>query len=417
MTRKNWRRVTWPIVMVGLTAPFVANCGGKIPGVGSVPGVGNCPDMNVEAVDKFDFAGEFKLKPEVAAKIKAGTAAALEMKALFDRIDGDLKTACGKLATDLGAKGDWADGQAACKAAADAVTAAKAKLGATVKLDVEEPHCGVSVDAYADCGAKCDASFKPGSVEAMCEPGKLQGTCSGKCSGECEATAAASCSEECDGSCDADVSGSCSGTCNGKCDGKATPGGSGGSCAGKCEGKCQGNMKGSCKGKCQGSCHAKAGASCNGTCTGTCDVKMTAPKCTGKVTPPSMSADCKAKCDAGVNAKAECTPAHVRLTITGGDAAAVATFRTKLEADLPDILKIAIGIGKNVPEIAASMKTVVEGAQAGVQAAGDATTVARLGACVGKPFTDALSAVAGVTASVNVSVSVQASASGSAKAG
>jgi len=69
----------------GLSAPFIANCGGGMPGMpggSSLPGApggaaGNCPDMaKADAIESFDFEKEFKLKPEVAAKIKAGVGAA-----------------------------------------------------------------------------------------------------------------------------------------------------------------------------------------------------------------------------------------------------------------------------------------------------------------------------------------------------
>jgi len=325
MIRKFWRRVTGPIVFAGLSAPFIANCGGAMPslpgGGGGLPGAGNCPDMaKVEAIDSFDFGKEFKLKAEVASKIKAGASAAVEMQELSAKIDGDLKTACGNIAHDLGGSGDYKDGQEACKAAEKIMGDVKAKIGGnlTIKLDFSEPHCGVDIQAYGDCSGHCDASVTPGKADIKCEGGKLQGSCSAQCSGDCEASAAAACSGECSGSCDADIKGSCSGNCQGKCDGKATPAGSSGQCAGTCEGKCSGNVKAECKGKCGGSCHMKAGASCSGTCTGSCTAEMQAPKCTGTVEPPKMSAECKAKCDAKLSAKAQCTPPHIALRIAGG---------------------------------------------------------------------------------------------------
>jgi len=153
MTRKLWRRVSWPIVFAGLSAPLIANCGAQMPaapqvaGAPAVPGAPNagaaagCPDMaKVDAIESFDFEKEFKLKAEVAAKIKAGAEAAAEMNALAGQIDSDLKGACGNLAHDLGGQGDYKDGQEACKAAVKAVSDAKAKLGAKAKivLDVAE---------------------------------------------------------------------------------------------------------------------------------------------------------------------------------------------------------------------------------------------------------------------------------------
>jgi hypothetical protein len=368
-----------------------------------------------EEIDKFDFAANFKLQPKVAAQVKAGVGAAVNMKKLADKIDADLTGACGAIAKDLGDTNAYKNAADACKAAAKAIGDAKGKLGASaaIKLDLTEPQCGLDINAYADCGASCDATIKPGSADIQCDGGKLEGTCSAQCTGDCEMTAAAACSGECSGSCDADISGSCSGKCDGKCDGKAS---SGASCAGKCDGKCSGNVKGSCKGKCGGSCHLSGAASCQGTCTGTCSAKMEAPKCTGSVKPPSMSADCKAKCDAQVQAKAQCTPPHILVRITGAaDAGAAAKLQATIEKNLPLVLNVAIGIAKNVPTLATNVKAVVQGAQGVIQTAtSDKIAGAALIACVASPFKGAIDAVAGVTASVNVSVSVQGSVSGSA---
>jgi len=424
MTRKIMRRVSWPIVFVGLAAPFFTNCGAlpKLPG--GIPGVASCPDMNIDAIEKFDFAANFKLNAQVGAKLKAGIGAAVELKTLADKLDADLLTACGGLAKDLGDAGTYTNGQDACNAAIKVMGTVKAKMGANVsiKLDVDPPKCGASVDAMADCSAHCDASVSGPSAEVKCDGGDMQGGCSGQCSGSCSATAAAACTGECSGSCDANISGSCDGNCSGKCDGKATTGGaSGGQCAGKCEGKCSGNVKGTCSGKCGGDCKLSAGASCSGTCTGSCSVKFTAPKCTGTLVPPKMSADCSAKCNAKVQAKVECVPPQISLRISGSaDAAAAATFQAAIEKNLPVVLNVAIGMGKQVVAVAGSVKTVVEGAQATVQTAiSDKVMGAQLIACVASPFKGAIDAAAGLQASVNVSVNVQASASasGSAKAG
>ncbi len=432
MTRKFWRKVSWPIVFAGVSAPFIANCGGGMPGVPSmpssgvmpaVPGAGSCPDMaKVEAIDSFDFEKEFKLKVEVAAKIKAGAGAAAEMKALAEKIDGDLKVACGTLAHDLGASGDFKDGQDACRAATKAIGEVKARMGARaeVKVDVAEPRCSVDVNAYADCAGHCDATVKGGKAEIKCEPGKLQGQCSGKCQGQCEVSGGAQCTGECNGSCDADIKGSCGGKCAGKCDGKVLDAKANGKCEGVCEGRCDATVKGECRGKCGGDCKLSGQAECKGTCTGSCSLEMQAPRCTGAVQPPQVTAECKAKCDARLQAKAECTPAHVVVRIAGSaDEKAEETFRKAIENDLGAVLKVSVGMGKNAERIAANVKVVVEGAEAGVQGAGDALSVARLTACVAAPFKGALDAAASVQANVSISVNVQASAtaSGSAKSG
>ncbi len=371
----------------------------------------------VEAIDSFDFGKEFKLNADVASKIKSGAAAAVEMQELNAKIDGELKTSCGNLAHDLGATGDYKDGQEACKAAEKAIGDVKAKLGAnlSIKLDMTEPKCGVDRPVDGDCSAHCDATVTPGKAEVKCEPGKLQGSCTGQCSGECEASAAAACSGECSGTCDAEIKGTCSGNCQGKCDGKATPAGSGAQCNGTCDGKCSGNVKAECKGKCGGSCKMKAQATCSGTCSGSCSVEMQAPKCTGQVEPPKMSAECKSKCDAKVQAHAECTPPHLAIRISGSaDAATTAKFQAALEKNLPGILTVSVGFGKHAVEVAGNMEVVLQGVQAGIQGAGDPITVGKLTACVAAPFKGALDAAANVKANVSVSVNVSASASGHA---
>jgi hypothetical protein len=414
MNRKIWRSVSWPVVFAGLSAPFIVNCGSlpKLPG--GLPGIPSCPDMSKpDEIAKFDWAASFKLKPDVAAKVKAGVGAAVEMKILADKIEADLTGACGKIATDLGDTNTYKNAQDACKAAATAIASAKGKLGAAAKvsLDIDPPKCGLDINAYGDCGASCDATVKPGGADIQCDGGKLQGTCGASCSGECDMSAGAACSGECDGGCDADISGSCSGNCTGKCDGKAS---NGASCAGKCDGKCSGSVKGTCKGTCKGNCKLSAAAKCSGTCTGTCSAKMDAPKCTGTVKPPSMSADCKAKCDAQVQANATCTPPHVLVHIVGAaDAGAATKLQTVLESDLPLVLNVAIGTAKNVGQIVGSVKTVVEGVEGVVKTAtSDKIAGAALIACVALPFKGAIDAATGIQANVSVSVSVQASASG-----
>jgi hypothetical protein len=375
---------------------------------------------NVEAIDKFDFAKEFKLKAEVGAKIKAAAGAAADTKAVADKIEADLKVACGTLAKDLNVAGEFGDAQSACKAAAKGLGELRAKMGASAKvnLSIAEPHCGVDINAYADCSGHCDASVSGGKAEVKCEPGKLQGQCSAKCSGECELSAAAQCSGECHGTCDADVKGTCSGKCTGKCDGKVMDGKANGVCDGTCEGKCDANISGECKGKCGGSCKISGQAECKGTCSGSCTAEMQAPKCTGTVEPPKVSAECKAKCDAHAQAKAECTPPHVSLRVTGSaDAKAEAQFRTVIAKDYPAILAVSLGVGKGALQVAGNLKAVVDGAQAAIQTAGDPMVIARLSQCVAAPFKGAVDAAASVQANVNVSVNVQASATASGKAG
>jgi hypothetical protein len=386
------------------------------------PGVPpKCPDVTkVDAIMAYDFSGNFKIDAAAGAKLKAGTAAAVSIKGFADQIDADLKTACGGIAKDLGATGDFKDGESACKAAAKVVGDVKAKLGASAKIDLvfQPPRCQADMNVMADCAGKCDAKVSGGKAKVECEPGKLSGSCDAQCSGSCDLKASAKCDGDCEGSCDAEVSGSCSGKCNGKCDGKSS---SGASCAGKCEGKCDGGeFKGSCKGKCGGSCHMKAAAKCDGQCTGSCSVEMKAPKCTGEVKPPEMSADCKAHCNADVSAKMECTPAKVGLAITGAaDAKLAASLQGTIEKNFPLILKVAIGMGERVPKLAADVTVVVQGVQGSIEgmakASGNAAQAGMIAgqitACLGDTFKGALGAAGGMKGNFNASLEVKGSVS------
>lgn len=415
------RRLSWPFLGLVLAAPLMIHCGGMpaIPGAPSVPGMpGSCPDVaNVEAVANFDWAGQFKLDAQAAGKLKGGITAAINLQDLAAQIDGDLKLACGNLAKDLGATGDFADGKSACEAAVKAMGDVKGKIGAKAKLalDVTPPKCGISLGAMADCAASCDASLSGGKAELKCEGGELSGTCDAKCEGTCQLEAAATCGGTCEGSCDAKFKGTCTGTCDGKCNGKNVKG----ECKGTCEGTCDAGASGECKGQCTGSCELKAGGTCEGTCSGSCSVAMKEPACTGEVKAPEMSAECKASCDAKLSGDISCTPARVRLSIDGAaDAEAAARYKAAIEKNLPGILKVAVGMKDRVVGVTTSVTGVIDGAQAAVKGAASAgpMTAAALTACVAAPFKGAIDAVASIKANVDVSVEVNASVSASGSA-
>ncbi len=412
------------VALVGL--PIVASCAGAQQALGQAgaSGLAGCPDVSkIESILAFDFQHQFRISADAAAKLKGGAVAAVQLRGLAAQVDADLKTTCGGIATDLGAGSEFKDGKAACDAAIRGIGAAKAKLGtnARIALAVREPRCEADVKVMADCAGRCDAHVDPGHAKVDCEPGKLSGTCEAQCKGTCDVSAAAKCEGKCKGSCDAEVKGTCSGKCNGKCDGKSS---SGASCAGTCEGRCEGGtVEGQCNGNCQGRCELAASAKCDGTCTGSCSAEMKAPKCTGDVKPPQMSAECKASCDADFATKLECTPAQVGLVVTGAtDAAAAERLRVTIEKNLPLVLKVAIGMGKRGPEIAANGRAVVEGVSASVdeiaRTSGDTAQAGliagQITACLGDTFRGALDAAGSLKANVSVSVDVRASASGSA---
>lgn len=419
MKSNRWRSVTMPVLVAGLAAPFLFNCGG-MPGVPGVPGMpGDCPDIaNAEAIAKLDFAQEFGFEAEGAAKVKGALTAAVELQGMAAEIEGELKGACTNLANDLGGTIEGDDAASACTAAAKAIGDMKAKAGGSFKLAVVPPKCAASMNAMADCAASCDATIEPGSAKVECEGGELSGACGAECSGSCEMSAGASCSGTCEGSCEAGFKGTCEGACDGKCDGKDSKG----ECAGTCEGKCEGGGKGECTGNCKGNCELSAGAKCEGTCTGSCSVEFEAPKCTGEVKPPSMSAECSAECDAKVSGKLECTPATVTFIAKGAaDVEAAGKLKAAIEANLPAILKVAIGMKDKVVKVAGSVKGIVDdvsGSMTGMVSGGP-TMTAKVSACLMAPFKGAIDAAGSVQANVDVSVNVQASASaeGSASAG
>lgn len=382
---------------------------------GAMEAAADCPDLSsVSAVLKIDWAKEFGIDVEAAARVRAGVQASLELRNLAATVDAKLVTACGGLARDLGAGGNFKTGEEACKAASKAMADIKAKMGGNLKISlaVQPPHCRASIDAMADCVAECDASVEPGSVEVTCEKGKLSGTCEAECTGRCDLSAAAKCEGTCQGSCNASFTGSCGGECSGKCDGQAMQGGS---CAGRCEGTCSANAEGSCGGQCSGSCEMSASGQCSGTCTGECSVEMKAPSCEGEITPPKASAECNAACEARVDAEIECVPAQVSINVDGAaDVKAAATYAAAIRKHLPLLLEVAIGMKEPAMSASAHVEAVVGGAKATIRSLDVPSAGARLSACVAAPFQAAFDAAASLKANVSVSVEVQASVSASA---
>lgn len=418
-----WNSVRNPVLgSLLLVAPvLLADCGGlpKLPGL-----PGGCPadTTNASAIMKANFG----LKADVEGKVKAALSAGAALQEIAGQIEGDVALACGNLAKDLGAsdddvkpkeEGPGKKAEAACNVAVKLVGEFKAKASGSIKVDVKPPKCSASMDAMAECAGSCDAKVSGPSAEVKCEGGEISGSCEAECKGSCQMEAGASCtgtcSGECSGSCEAGFSGTCGGNCDGKCDGKDSKGAK---CAGKCEGKCAGEGKGSCTGtcggKCSASCEAKASGKCEGTCSGECSVKMKAPKCSGEVKPPEMSADCKASCDAQVSGKVECTPASVKVSIAGAaDATASGKLVAAIEKNLPALLKVTIGMKGRLEAVVGQVKASIEGLQAVVK--GGADVAMKIGACVAA----SLKATIDASVSINVSVKASASASGSASAG
>ena len=142
MPSKTWfKKTSLSVAVVAVLSPLVTQCGGGlggIPGADMVPGAAKCPDMtNYDALADFDWAGNFRDRGGRRREIKSGVIASVEVENFAKAMDADLMTACGGIAKDLGAKGEFKTGEEACKAAAKAIGDVKAKLGANAKLAVD----------------------------------------------------------------------------------------------------------------------------------------------------------------------------------------------------------------------------------------------------------------------------------------
>lgn len=175
--------------------------------------------------------------------------------------------------------------------------AIRATAAIAVDVQTQPPRCEVSVDAYARCAATCEVEVEPGSVDIQCQGGELRGRCSAECSGRCAL----------------DVNARCEGFCEGMCQGTCAARAEDGSCAGACDGTCRGR------------CVTEVTGGCSGECRGGCSVEWQEPYCTGSITPPNVSADCRAACDARMDAEVNCQPGQVEVTIDG-----------ELEADMAE---------------------------------------------------------------------------------
>lgn len=417
----KWRGSVFAVGL--LASPFLfVNCGGK--GLGGLPGApglpGSCPADIADA--SAIMQANFGLKGELEGKVKAALSAGAHLQKMAVDMEAEVAMACGNLAKDLGATdiepkeaGPGKKAEAACNAAVKALGEVKAKASGSLKVDVVPPKCSASMDAMASCAAECDATIEPGSAKVECEGGEISGKCSGECSGTCTveagATCEGSCGAECSGTCEGSISGQCNGKCTGKCDGKDV---TGAACKGTCDGKCEGEAKakcdGTCKGSCSASCSMQGKADCSGSCSGGCSVEVEAPKCSGEVKPPEMSAECQANCDTKVSAEVECQPASVTVSIAGAaDAEAATKLKAALEANLPALLKVTLGMKGKAEGAIDAVKASVEGVQAAVTGGGDAAL--KVGGCL------AASLKAQADASVSINVSVKASASASAEGG
>jgi hypothetical protein len=319
-----------------------------------------------------------------AQKVEAFIASAAAFSQSAVDLNRGLRDGCLQIGTaleipqgELAASDDPEGTRRICERAArqlrEEVTALRGGANLTLRMDVQPPRCEISVDAYGRCAADCDVSYRPGVAEVQCEGGELRGTCSAQCTGRCAV----------------EVNGSCNGTCEGQC--SAT------------------DAQGRCTGTCQGRCVAQASGSCGGECRGGCSVAYTEPRCTGRVVPPAVNADCRAACDARLNAQASCQPGRASLAIDGN-------VSSDLEARVRRV-RAALGSGYGaVLQVREQVERTARTGEALARAIAELPSAAQqIGVAAGLCAAGSVAAVTQAVASVNVSVQVSVQVSASAQ--
>ena len=364
----------------------------------ALPGLAGCQTIGNAACPEYEADFGASLGADVDANVRTFMLAAGNFSLLADSMVKEVGDACVNIATAGGGDPKTWEGMEGDDRVTAACTEAQARIdavlaaGISIEFLVEGGECKASITATSDCYAKCDvnAQCTPAQLEAHCEPGMLAGKCSADCSGSCEVQGG---TVMCDGACSATCTGTCAGNCVGKCDGMDSTG----MCAGMCDGRCSAACTGTCSGECT---YTAPKATCEGTCHGECSVEFQEPYCEGKFTPPEcmIDADCKANCEASVEAQAECTPPTVTYKVVAGGTADIDALAVALQDNLPALL---VNTATRADALIATADTLATSAN---NIAADSELGAKEAACAG------LAADAALSASVSVKVSVQASA-------
>lgn len=401
------------VLGVGAISALIMSCGGaglfgEGQGRGNGSQQGNASnngggEQNQSQACDSDFGAT-----EAAMKVESFLLATSTFVGTAAEIENSLKDSCTRMAAELGVTPGSGDARAVCQPVVDKLRSEMSDLRGsghlTIAIESRPPVCEVSVDAYAQCAAQCDATFDPGHAEIQCEGGELRGQCSAQCTGRCAVEAHGQCSGVCEGSC----STSCTGTCHGECEGTCRTRGADGQCNGACTGTCHGSCSSGCTGTCEGSCEMSAQASCSGECRGGCSVAYTEPRCTGTVRPPSVRADCRASCDARMNAQAHCTPGYTHVNVSGRVASNLEERVTHLRN------AINMGFGE-IAAMHAKLERLGASAREMTQTAGQLPrALGDLGLGATACFTAATAALPRASASISVSIEVSASFSATA---
>jgi hypothetical protein len=175
---------------------------------------------------------------DVDPKVRAIMAAAVDFSDAAERAKIDVLTACGGIATDLGASDTWSgiegvgpaisngNGTGACDQAAariEALVPPGQTAGADIAIAVTRGECRLDFDRQITCDTRCKTqeTCDSGTVETRCTPGELSVLCSAECSAGATCVGTPELPANCMGKCQAECVGECHGTCFGD-NGEAT---------------------------------------------------------------------------------------------------------------------------------------------------------------------------------------------------
>jgi hypothetical protein len=428
MQSKGWKLVSAPVMLLGVAAPMLVNCGPQGLGQGNGENVvqeameaaSGCPEYSSGKISRLSFRGDAKAD----GKVKAFLQAAYDIDRISVELESNLIASCSQLGRDLGMKedelkakpGGGAGADKVCNAVAARVKAAlSASAEAKIHVEYDEPKCHMDAEGFGKCLDECGSPVEPGKLEASCSGGEVSVKCEGQCKGKCTVDAGAACTgtcrASCEGKCEAGFKGTCGGKCEGKCDGKNTSGQCSGVCEGKCDAKAEGTCSGTCEGTCSGTCELKAAASCSGSCSGGCQGNVKEPRCSGEYKPPMIDPRCQEACANRAAATAKCDPASVRVVASGKVNSDAQKLITALNKSLPTIIKLHAGTGA---KLKIGAEAVGRGADGLISASSELGGKAL--ACIKAGAESTARATASVKVSVKASVNVSASATGKASA-
>jgi hypothetical protein len=355
MIRNMWRRLSWPMVVAGLTVPWTVNCG-LVDGIQKTAKDANptCSEMDTGDFSQFSIKGQ----PVVEADVKAFLDASYTFNKIVVDTEASLIASCAAIGKDIGVaptvlalQPDGGNsGAKVCGAVAAKIgDILKASPGVTLAVNVGTPSCRLDISAVTDClGVPLD----PAALALSCQGGDVGGQCDGDCQG----------------------------TCSGGAGAGATQSSAGGS----------------------------AGGHCAGTCTGGCSVAYKAPTCSGDFKPPPGAFSEKKLIACGLKgiAATKCD-VPVTITVNGPGSADVQKLVASLQTNLPSIAAIQVG---NAPKMMA--------AAAGVTKAGFdlKSTITKVGihggGCVAAGVAKVATASTAIKSNIDASASVSVSLSG-----